>query len=141
MANRNFNGVQINQGATIAEKAGADIEDCRNRAMAYDEDGNVVPASGGTKPIVGVAMVEAGWNDISGAHSGKVLKGEDVDIQVKDIGYILSGGEIAKGAEVTAGEAGLAAAAAAGDYVIGLALDAAQKDEYCRIQIMKYQKN
>ena len=51
------------------------------------------------------------------------------------------GGEIAKGAEVTAGEAGLAAAAAAGDYVIGLALDAAQKDEYCRIQIMKYQKN
>ena len=109
--------------------------------MAYDEDGNVVPASGGTKPIVGVALVEAGWNDISGAHSGKVLKGEDVDIQVKDIGYILSGGEIAKGAEVTAGEAGLAAAAAAGDYVIGLALDAAQKDEYCRIQIMKYQKN
>ena len=64
MANRNFNGVQINQGATIAEKAGADIEDCRNRAMAYDEDGNVVPASGGTKPIVGVAMVEAGWTDM-----------------------------------------------------------------------------
>ena len=141
MANRNFNGVQINQGATIAEKAGADIEDCRNRAMAYDEDGNVVPASGGTKPIVGVALVEAGWNDISGAHSGKALKGEDVDIQIKDIGYILSGGDIAKGAEVTAGEGGLAAAAVAGDYVIGLALDAAQKDDYCRIQIMKYQKN
>lgn len=141
MANRNFNGVQINQSATIAEKAGADIEDCRNRAMAYDEDGNVVPASDGTKPIVGVALVEAGWNDISGAHSGKVLKGEDVDIQVKDIGYILSGGEIAKGTEVTAGEGGLAATAAAGDYVIGLALDAARKDEYCRIQIVKYQKN
>ena len=141
MANRNFNGVQINQGATIAEKAGADIEDCRNRAMRYDEDGNVIPASDGTKPIVGVALIEAGWNDISGAHSGKALKGEDVDIQIKDIGYILSGGDIAKGAEVTAGEGGLAAAAVAGGYVIGLALDAAQKDDYCRIQIMKYQKN
>ena len=140
MANRNFNGVQINQSATIAEKAGADMEDCRNRAMAYDKDGNVILAEDGTKPIVGVALIEAGWNDISGAHSGKVLKGEDVDIQIKDIGFILSGGEIAKGGEVTAGAGGLAAAASAGDYVIGLALDSAKKDEYCRIQIMKYQK-
>ena len=141
MAGRNFNGVQINQSATIVEKSGAEIEDCRNRAMVYDSDGNVVLAEDGTKPFVGIALIESGFNDISGKESGKVRKGDDVDIQIKDIGYLLAGAEIAKGAEVTGGTGGLAAAAASGDYVIGIALDAAEKDHYCCIQITKYQKN
>ena len=54
--NRNFNGVQINQSATIVEQAGAKIEDCRNRIMVYDDNGNVVPAADGTKPIVGCLL-------------------------------------------------------------------------------------
>lgn len=141
MANRNFNGVQINQSATIVEKAGAKIEDCRNRAVVYDDSGNVVLATDGTKPIVGIALIEAGRNDITGITSGMVEADEDVDIQIKDIGYILAGAEIAKGAEVTSGADGLAAPAAAGDYVVGLALDSAEEDEYCRIQITKYQKS
>ena len=109
--------------------------------MVYDSDGNVVLAEDGTKPFVGIALIEAGMNDISGKESGKVEKGSDVDIQIKDIGYLLSGAEIAKGTEVTAGTGGLAAAAASGDYVTGIALDSAEKDDYCRIQIVKYQKN
>lgn len=140
MANRNFNGTQINQTVTIVEEAGADITDCRNRIMAYDDDGNVVLAADGKKPLIGVAIIEAGVNDISGVESGKVAAGEDVDIQIKDIGYILSSGDIAKGAEVTAGANGLAATAAAGDYIIGIALSAVAKDDYCRVQIAKYQK-
>lgn len=141
MSGRNFNGTQINQSVTIVETAGTDIEDCRNRAMKYDSDGNVVLAEDGTKPFTGIALIEAGMNDISGKESGRLAKGDDVDIQIKDIGYLLSGTEITKGAEVTAGAGGLAAAAASGDYVIGIALDAAEKDDFCRIQIVKYQKN
>lgn len=141
MANRNFNGVQINQSVTIVEKAGIEIADCRNRAMVYDDSGNVILATDGTKPIIGITLIEAGRNDITGVNSGKVDADEDVDIQIKDIGYILSGGKIAKGAEVTAGADGLGVAATAGDYVIGIALYAAEKDDYCRIQITKYQKN
>ena len=141
MANRNFNGVQINQSVTIVEKAGAEIADCRNRAMVYDASGNVILATDGTKPIVGIALIEAGMNDISGVDSGKVAAGEDVDIQIKDIGFILAGAEITKGTEVTACADGLGAAAAAGDYVIGIALDAAAANGYCRIQIVKYQKS
>lgn len=141
MANRNFNGTQINQSVTVAVPAGADIADCRNRAMAYDDSGSVVLAVDGKKPIVGIALIEAGLNDISGADSGKVAKGEDVDIQIKDIGFILAGAEIAIGTEVTAGADGLAAVAASGDYVVGLAMQAAEKDDYCCIQIAKYQKN
>ena len=139
MGNRNFNGVQINQSVTIVEQAGADIADVRNRIMTYDTDGNVVLATDGSKVLVGVALIEAGINDISGVESGKVSTGEDVDIQIKDIGYILAGGEIAKGDEVTASD-GLAVKAEAGNYVVGIALSAVAKDEYCRVQIAKYQK-
>ena len=137
MGNRNFNGVQINQSVTIVEHAGADIADVRNRIMTYDTDGNVVLATDGSKVLVGVALIEAGINDISGVESGKVSTGEDVDIQIKDIGYILAGGEIAKGDEVTASD-GLAVKAEAGNYVVGIALSAVAKDEYCRVQIAKY---
>lgn len=33
---KNFNGTQINNSATIVEKAGAEIADCRNKIMKYD---------------------------------------------------------------------------------------------------------
>ena len=121
MGNRNFNGVQVNQSVTIVEQAGAAIEDVRNRIMAYDKDGNVVLAADGSTVLIGVALIEAGMNDISGAESGKVTIGDDVDIQIKDIGYILAGGEIAKGNEVTASN-GLAVKAESGDYVVGIAI-------------------
>lgn len=140
MANRNFNGVQINQSVTIVEKAGAEIADVRNRIMTYDKDGNVVLAADGSAVLVGIALIESGINDISGLESGKVNVGDDVDIQIKDIGYILAGGDIAKGDEVTA-SSGLAVKAESGNYVVGIALSAVEKDEYCRVQIAKYQKN
>jgi len=139
VANRNFNGVQINQSVTIVEQAGADIADARNRIMAYDEDGNVVLAADGSVVPIGIALIEAGVNDISGIESGKVKVGDDVNIQIKDIGYILAGDSIAKGDEVTA-SSGLAVKAEAGNYVIGIAMSAVKKDDYCRVQIAKYQK-
>ncbi len=141
MSNRNFHGTQINQSVTIVETAGADMEDCRNRIMAYGEDGKAVLATDGSKPLIGIALIEAGINDISGQDSGKVNAGDDVDIQIKDIGYVLAGGDIAKGAEVTAGDDGTAAEAEAGNYVIGIALSAASENSYCRVQMAKYQKN
>ena len=141
MSRRNFNGVQINQSATILEIAGVTIEDRRNRIMAYDESGKVVLAGSGTVIPIGVALIEAGINDITGKESGKVYDGDDVDIQIKDIGYVLAGTDIAKGAEVAAMKDGLATTAIDGDYVIGGALDSAKEDSYCRIQISKYQKS
>ena len=141
MSNRNFNGVQINQSVTIVEKAGVAIEDCRNRLFVYDDNGDVILAGDGTKPIIGIALIESGLNDISGKDSGSVGAGGDVDIQIKDIGYILAGAEITKGAEITAGDGGLAVTAGDGDYVVGFALSAVEKDEYCKVQIVKYQKS
>lgn len=141
MANRNFNGVQINESVTITDVAGATITDCRNKIMAYDANGNVVLATSGATILVGIALIESGVNDISGLESGKVAEGDDVDIQIKDIGYVLSGAEIVKGSELTAMAGGVATQAKAGEYVIGIALSDAMSGEYCRVQISKYQKN
>lgn len=141
MAKRNYNGVQINPTSTIVEKAGAEIADVRNRIVKYDTNGDVVLAAAGTDIPVGVAIIEAGYNDISGVEAGKAAKGCDVDIVVKDMTVVLAGAEIKKGQEVTAGANGLAAPAATGNYVIGFALANAKADEYLPIQIAKFQKN
>lgn len=137
---KNYNGVQINPSATIVEKAGVEIADVRNRVMKYDENGNVVLAAAGTDIPVGIAIIEAGYNDISGVQSGKAKTGERVDILIKDIGVVLAGGTIKKGQEVAAGADGMAVAAAGGDYVLGFALDNAEAGEFLEIQIAKYQK-
>ena len=137
---KNYHGVQINQSPTIVEKAGVEIADCRNRIMKYDENGNVVLATAGTDMPVGIALIEAGYNDITGIESGKVAANDQVDILVKDMGVVLAGATIKKGQEVAAGSDGLAAVASSGDYVLGIALEAAEADEYVAIQIAKYQK-
>lgn len=137
---KNYNGVQINQSPTIVEKAGAAITDIRNKIMKYDDNGNVVLATAGTDIPVGIALIEAGYNDITGAESGKVAENDDVDILVKDMGVVLTGAAIKKGQEVAAGADGLAAVAASGDYVLGIALETVEANEYCAIQIAKYQK-
>lgn len=138
--NRNYNGVQINTTPTIAEKAGAEIADVRNRIVKFDASGNVVLATAGTDIPVGVALIEAGYNDITGATSGKVAAGDTVDVQIKDICVALAGATIKKGQEVTAGANGLAAVAASGNYVLGIALDDAAANEFLTVQITKYQK-
>lgn len=141
MAKKNYHGVQINPSPTIVEKAGADIADCRNRIMKFDNNGNVVLATAGTDIPVGVAIIEAGYNDISGAEAGKVVTGEDVDIVIKEMTVVLAGAAIKKGQEVAAGAEGLAVAAASGNYVLGIAMDSAEANEYLPVQIAKYQKS
>lgn len=137
---RNFNGLQINQSATIVGKAGVAIEDVRNRILAYDNNGDVILAADGTVVPAGIAIIEAGLNDISGTDSGKVAAGDDIDIQIKDIGYVIAGADITKGAEIMASK-GLAIPATAGNYVAGIALSGAVKDEYIMVQIARYQKS
>ena len=137
---KNYHGVQINPSPTIVEKAGAVIADCRNRIMKYDENGDVVLATAGTDIPVGIALIEAGINDISGKESGSVAKGDAVDILIKDMGVVLAGATIKKGQEVAAGADGLAAAAASGNYVLGIALENAAANEYLTIQLAKYMK-
>ena len=138
---RNYRGAQFNQSISIAELAGAAIEDVRNLIMKYDDNGNVVLATAGTDIPLGVATIESGYNDITGQTSGKVAVGDQVDILIKDRVVVLAGAAIKKGQEVAAGANGLAAVAAAGDYVLGFALGNANEGDYLEVQISKCQKN
>ena len=140
MGKKNIHGVQINPTPTIVRKAGADIKDVRCLIMKYDENGDFVLATAGTDIPVGVAIIEAGYNDVTGAESDKVLKGEDVTVQIKDIGYVIAGAEIKEGQEVACGADGKAAVAATGNYVLGIALNSVSAGGYCEIQITKYKK-
>ena len=140
MVKRNFNGMQTNQSVTIVEKAGADVADIRNCIMKFDENGDVVVATDGKEFLLGIALIEAGYNDITGKESGKVVKGDDVDIQIKDMGVVVAGEEIKKGQEITAGAEGLAAVAASGDFVLGVALTSAQAGGFLRVHITKHVK-
>ena len=140
MARKNYHGAQFNQSPTIVEQAGAAIDDVRNLIMKYDDNGAVVLATAGTDIPVGIALIEAGYNDISGATAGMVAVGDDVDILVKDMGVVLAGAAIKKGQEVTAGAGGKAAVAASGNYVLGIALETVAEGEYLNVQIAKYQK-
>jgi hypothetical protein len=135
---KNYNGVQINQSPTIVQKAGADIADCRNRIMKFDENGDVVLATAGTDIPLGIALIEAGYNDVTCETSGKAKKGDDIDILIKDRGVVLAGAAIKKGQEVAAGANGLAAVAASGNYVLGIAMDSVEANQYLRVQICKY---
>lgn len=140
MAKRNYNGVQINGTQTIVRQAGAAIDDVRNRIMKFDDNGKLVLATAGTDLPAGIALIEAGYNDISGVNSGKVTAGDDVDILIKDIGVVLAGATIKEGQEVAAGADGKAVPAASGNYVLGIALGNAEADNYLQVQIAKYQK-
>lgn len=140
MARKNYRGVQINQSPTIVEKAGAAIDDVRNLIMKYDTNGDVVVAAAGTDIPVGIALIETGYNDISGIEAGKVAVGDNVDILVKDMGVVLAGAAVNKGQEVTSDAKGMATPAESGNYVLGIALDNAEAGEYLSIQITKYQK-
>ncbi len=137
MANRNFNGVQINSSATIVEQAKEAIDDVRNRIVKYDVDGSVSLAASGRDIPIGIAVIEAGYNDISGNESGKIEAGDDIDIQIKDIGYVLAGSYIEKGNCITAGPEGKAVKAAAGDFALGIALGEAAEGEMCRVLISR----
>ena len=137
---KNYNGVQINQSPTIVARAGEFMADCRNRIMVLGEDGSAFIARNVEQPALGSAVVEAGYNDATGTTAGMVEVGEEIDIQIKDIGIALAGEEIFAGMEVCADTDGRAIFAAGDCYVLGFALESANENEYFPVQIAKYYK-
>lgn len=135
---RNVHGAQFNQTPTLVGVAAADVADIRNLVVAYNTDGKVVVAEDATSWPVGIAIVEAGLNDITGENSGSVKAGDDVDILIKDIGYAIAGGAIKKGEPVCATAGGKVVKATSG-YVLGHAVtDASGDGKYVQVQICKY---
>lgn len=124
-----YTGTGINTSATIVAPAGADA-DFRGKAVKFA--GGKVALAGAGELAIGVGLI---------TNSDETKAEEDVDIQVKEIGLGLAGEAITKGVELAANEKGELVPAAAGDFVIGVALaDAAAAGKYIAIQIVKYYK-
>jgi hypothetical protein len=123
-----YTGTQINTSATYAFPAAVEIADPRNKAIVVTADGAKV-ATGSTEAIMGVALIT---NDFP------VKAGEDVHVQIKEIGYVKCGGEVTVGAALTANAEGLAVVATEGAYVLGTALTSGVAGDIISVQIVKY---
>lgn len=130
--NKTYLLASINNSPTVSLKAGADIEDVRFKAVKYDADGNAVLTSTAGEVFLGIAL------PTTGDAVGKVKAGDDIDIQIKDMGMAVAGGAIAIGSPLAANNAGQLVTASAGNFVIGYAMEAATKaGDIITVQVAK----
>ena len=101
MADKQYLNAFMNNSATIRDVLAADVTDAPHKAVTYDAEG---------KPA---------------ANDGGVSKaGTEVDVLIKDIGLALAGGAIKKGEHLTATTTGAVQKAAAGNFILGIAMTA-----------------
>lgn len=103
----------INTSPTITRKAGAALTNAAFRAARFDAGGNLILAGAGENAI-GVFIATTPQT---------IAVGEDVTVQIKDIGLWMTGAAVAAGAELAANATGAAVTAVAGNHVIALALE------------------
>jgi len=125
----NYFGTVINSSPTIAEKAGTDILEGQLLALKYNDLGEVVVCDTEGENVAGILMPDC---------SNVINKGDDVSIQIKDIGMAKSGAAIKKGDELMVDATGKLIPATAGKFIIGYALSSAtQADEFISVDIRK----
>ena len=108
-------GTAINPSPTIVLQAKEAIASGA-RAIAL-----AVSTGKAAKPSAGAAVI-----GISGMETDDaVAAGDDIEIQIKDIGKWTAGEAIAVGDELATDAAGKAVKATAGDFIVGYALSAA----------------
>ena len=125
----NYFGVGINTSSVVAEIAGADIENAAFCAVKYDENGNVVLCDTEGEIVAGIVLPET---------TQKISAGENITIQIKDIGLCKVGAEIKKGQEVMVDTKGRVVPATSGKFVVGYAVTTASaENEVIQVDIRK----
>lgn len=128
MENKIYTGTQINNSATLAFPAAEDIADVRCKAVVLTADG-VKPAADASAPFLGIAIIT---NDFP------IKKGQDVHVQIKDVGLMEVGEAVKAGDAITADANGYAKPAAEGDFVLGMATQNGEVGDRVFLQINKY---
>ena len=105
------------QGMVITLEAQAAVDEFRAVKVGTADFAAAV-AVDGDAPIVGITLFSAG-------------AGEHASVQITGVARAKAGGNVTRGALVTAGAAGVLVASTAGDYSVGVALtSAASGDEF-----------
>lgn len=113
----NYFGSTINESSTIAAKAGAELKEAAFLAVKYDENGKAVLCGAG-EAAMGVVLPET---------PAVVAADDDITVQIKNIGLGRAGGAVAAGAKVAVDANGKFVTAAAGNFIVGIAMTAAAK--------------
>lgn len=125
----NYFGASINQTPTIAEQAGAEIINGVFLIVKYDSNGNVVLCDTEGELTAGVLLPET---------TRVVGIGEDITLQIKDIGLVKAGAAVKKGQEVMTDNKSRAVPATTGKFVLGYAMqEATAENEIIQVHITK----
>lgn len=120
-------GTSINNSATIVAKANADIAAGEFLAAKFTSGKIVVCGTAGENSL---GLIIPGQDGIKA--------GEDVNIQIKDIGLWKTGAAVSAGAELTTNASGKAITATAGAFILAIALeDAAAENTVIKVQVTK----
>ena len=124
---KTYLGTTINPSPTVVFPADAAITGARCVAMALSAGKLALPSAGAA--VLGISIGETDED---------VTAGEDITVQIKDIGKWTAGEAIAAGDELATNAAGKAVKAAAGDFIVGTALTAASAaGSLVQVQISK----
>ena len=116
----------INTSSTITFPAGEELSEAHAKAVKLTEDGLALAGAG--EEAVGIVLI---------TEDETYQKGEDITIQVKDIGLWKAGAELSAGALLAVDAEGCCQEAAAGQWVLGRALTPAQaKGDILRVQLI-----
>lgn len=120
MSSKQYLSAFMNNSATIRDVLAADVEGAPHKVLAYNADGKLaLPAADGT-PVIGIVLSDAPASD-----SGVTPAGTEVDVLIRHIGLAETGAAVAKGDFLTSTEDGTVRKAAAGEYILGIAMTAA----------------
>lgn len=120
-------GTSINESPTIVLPAKEKIEGAQGIALAISDGQLTKPTTGAN--VIGLSLFT---NDET------VEAGDDITVQVKDIGKWVAGEEIAVGDELTTNADGKAVKAAEGNFITAVALSkATAAGDVIKIQIVK----
>ena len=117
----------INNSSTIAVQAGTELESVGGRAINLTAGKGTLPTAAG-EMVVGIALL---------TQDEKVLKDEDITVQIKDIGMWKAGAAVDKGDCLTADEEGYCQKATTGQYIFARALSIeTEKEDIVKVQII-----
>ena len=120
-------GTTINDSPTAVFTAGAALTAAQGVALAMADGKVTLPAAGAN--VIGVVPISEGPD---------FAAGDDVTVQIKDIGVMIAGGKITAGDEIAVDATGKAVKAAAGNFIVGVALSGAvDAGTRIRVQITK----